>query len=90
MAGIPEFDKRGRNRLRPFLWGGAAVLLLLPAIAMRLGAPGVDWSMGDFIAMAPDVVFAELTALREKSAAEAGADEAAKQRALGARRLARA
>lgn len=44
---------------------------------------------GDFIAMAPPVVFKELTTLREKSAAEAGADEAAKQRALGARRMAR-
>jgi hypothetical protein len=44
---------------------------------------------GDFIAMAPPVVFAELRALREKSAAEAGPDDAARQRALGARRVVR-
>jgi hypothetical protein len=43
--------RRGRNRLRPFIWGGAAMLLLLPAIAMRLGADGVDWDATDFIAM---------------------------------------
>lgn len=52
MAGIPTFDaRRGRNRLRPFIWGGAACLLLLPAVAMQLGAPGVLWTAGDFIAM---------------------------------------
>lgn len=44
---------------------------------------------GDFIAMATPVVFKELTALREKSAAEAGTDEDAKKRALGGRRVAR-
>ena len=52
MASTPTFDKRrGRNRLRPFIWGGAAVLLLLPAIAMQLGAPGVVWTASDFIVM---------------------------------------
>lgn len=30
-------------------WGGAVVLLTLPFIAMQLQAPGVDWSVGDFI-----------------------------------------
>jgi len=42
----------GRNRLRPWIWGGAAVLLLLPALAMRLfpGA-GVDWNGMDFVVM---------------------------------------
>ena len=39
------------NRLRPFLWGGAACLLLLPAIAMQLGAEGVHWTMLDFVVM---------------------------------------
>lgn len=43
--------RRGRNRLRPFIWGGAACLLLLPALAMQLGADGVVWTAGDFIAM---------------------------------------
>lgn len=37
-----------RNRLRPVVWGGAALLLLLPAIAMRLHADGVDWNGRDF------------------------------------------
>ncbi|MBE2216316.1 MAG: DUF1080 domain-containing protein [Opitutaceae bacterium] len=48
-----------------------------------------EGNAGDFIAMAPAIVFDELTAFREKSAAAAGADEAAKQRALTARRIAR-
>lgn len=39
-----------RNRLRPWVWGGAALLLLLPAIAMRMHASGVDWDARDFIA----------------------------------------
>src|SRR6476469_5324261 len=30
-------------------WGGAVVLLTLPFIAMQLQAPGVDWTLGDFI-----------------------------------------
>lgn len=53
MATTPDTSdsRRGRNRLRPFTWGTAAVLLLLPAVAMQLGAPGVDWSAGDFVAM---------------------------------------
>ena len=33
------------------MWGSAAVLLALPAIAMQLNASGVDWSAGDFIVM---------------------------------------
>ena len=39
------------NRLRPFIWGTAAVLLLLPAVAMQLGNTGVNWTAEDFIAM---------------------------------------
>ena len=31
------------------MWGSAAVLLALPAIAMRFNAGEVDWSAGDFI-----------------------------------------
>lgn len=44
---------------------------------------------GDFIAMDMAVVFDELTAMREKAAAEAGTDTAARERALGARRITR-
>ena len=52
MAGTHSFDtRRGRNRLLPFLWGGAACLLLLPALAMRLGASGVVWTASDFMTM---------------------------------------
>lgn len=38
-----------RNRWRPLIWGVAAFLLLLPAIAMQF-TPEVDWTAGDFIA----------------------------------------
>ena len=52
MADTHSFDtRRGHNRLRPLLWGGAACLLLLPAVAMRLGAPGVAWTASDFMVM---------------------------------------
>ena len=37
------------NRLRIVVWGGAAALLALPAIAMRFHAGGVDWIAMDFI-----------------------------------------
>lgn len=33
------------------VWGGAAALLLVPLAAMRLGAPGVHWTPGDFLVM---------------------------------------
>jgi lysylphosphatidylglycerol synthetase-like protein (DUF2156 family) len=42
-------DTRG-NRLRPWIWGTAAALLLLPAVAMQF-TPEVDWTAGDFVAM---------------------------------------
>ena len=42
--------RRG-NRLRPFIWGTAACLLLLPAVAMRFENTGVNWSAGDFMVM---------------------------------------
>lgn len=42
-------SKRG---LRPLIWGGAACLLLLPALAMRLyPQAGVDWTALDFAVM---------------------------------------
>lgn len=40
---------RGRSRVRLFVWGAAAVLLLLPAIAMQSGAEGVHWTGSDFV-----------------------------------------
>lgn len=51
MASNPtSHTPRGRNRLRPLIWGAAAVLLLLPAVAMRFTAE-VDWNATDFIVM---------------------------------------
>ena len=41
---------RGRSRLRPLIWGAAASLLLLPALAMRFTAE-VDWTASDFMVM---------------------------------------
>ena len=42
--------KRG-NRVRWAIWGGAAILLLLPAIAMQFSGTGVVWGLEDFIVM---------------------------------------
>jgi hypothetical protein len=40
------------NRLRPFIWGGAALLLSLPAIAMTFFQDaGVNWTALDFAVM---------------------------------------
>lgn len=45
-------DRSGtRATWRMVLWGGLAILLLLPALAMSLGAQGVDWSASDFVIM---------------------------------------
>lgn len=43
-------QQRGGNRLRPFIWGGAAILLLVPWVAMRFTTE-VDWTGADFVAM---------------------------------------
>lgn len=52
MTGTAMIDPdRRRNRLRPYIWGAAACLLLLPAVAMQLRAPSVHWSASDFIVM---------------------------------------
>lgn len=41
-----------RNGLRPFIWGAAACLLLLPAIAMLVFPDsGVQWTGFDFVVM---------------------------------------
>jgi hypothetical protein len=43
---------RRRNGLRPYVWGAAAGLLLLPALAMRFfPAGGVSWTGFDFLLM---------------------------------------
>ena len=44
---------RGRNGQgwRIVAWGGAAIVLLLPLVAMGLGAPGVHWTGSDFAVM---------------------------------------
>lgn len=42
--------RRG-NPMRWLTWGGAAVLLSLPAIAMRMHVEGVDWTGSDFVVM---------------------------------------
>lgn len=55
MKGTTMTGKNGATRsnsLRPFVWGGAACLLLLPALAMRLyPQAGVDWTALDFAVM---------------------------------------
>lgn len=40
-----------RGTWRAMLWGGLAILLALLALAMSLGAEGVDWSPSDFVIM---------------------------------------
>lgn len=37
------------NRWRLFGWGAAVALVLAPLVAMRLDAPGVNWTLGDFL-----------------------------------------
>lgn len=41
--------RRRRNRLRWAIWGAAAGLLLVPAVAMRVGTEGWDWNAFDFV-----------------------------------------
>ena len=40
-----------RGIWRVLMWGGLAILLALPALAMSLGAEGVDWDARDFLIM---------------------------------------
>ncbi len=39
----------GGSRLRLIGWGVAVAVVLAPLVAMQLGAPGVDWTLSDFI-----------------------------------------
>jgi hypothetical protein len=49
MTGATMMQGGGRrNGLRPVVWGGAAVLLLLPAVAMQFAGSGVNWTGSDF------------------------------------------
>lgn len=58
MAGHAERVEARGNRPRPWVWGGAAALLALPAIAMRFRASGVDWSATDFLVFGAMLVVA--------------------------------
>lgn len=49
-TGADKLGRRGGSRWTLFLWGGAALLLLLPFIAMRFTTE-VDWGAEDFIVM---------------------------------------
>ena len=51
MTSRMEHGARRRNRWSLAIWGTAAGLLLVPAIAMRFPGSGVDWSAADFIVM---------------------------------------
>ena len=53
MTGSMAIGNGGRgNRLRPFVWGAAGGLLLLPALAMQLFPQGgVNWTGLDFLVM---------------------------------------
>ncbi len=50
MAAVMNGNARRSNRLRVAVWGTAAVLLLLPLIAMRFTSE-VNWEVGDFLVM---------------------------------------
>lgn len=63
MATTPVTDpRRGRNRFRSLIWGAAAILLLLPAIAMQFTSE-VNWTGSDFAVMG--VMLAAVCALYE-------------------------
>lgn len=52
MAGATMIGGGGRgNALRPWVWGGAAGLLLLPLVAMQFPGSGVAWTGMDFAVM---------------------------------------
>lgn len=50
MASNMHNDRARRNRWSLLVWGLAALLLLLPAVAMQFTAD-VNWGVGDFIVM---------------------------------------
>lgn len=50
MTGNLQDESARRNRWSMAIWGFAALMLMLPAVAMQFTAD-VDWSLGDFIVM---------------------------------------
>lgn len=50
-AQMQQGNTRRGNPWRLAIWGTAAGLLLLPAIAMQLGVEGVLWTASDFVVM---------------------------------------
>lgn len=51
MAQDMNRTSNARGTWRVLMWSGLAILLALPALAMSLGAEGVDWSASDFVIM---------------------------------------
>lgn len=49
--------QRGKSRWRLMMWGGAAILLLAPAVAMQFTAE-MNWGAEDFVAFAALLVAA--------------------------------
>ena len=49
MTGPHHSSRRIDTALRILFWGAAAALLLAPALAMRAGAEGVNWTAEDFV-----------------------------------------
>ena len=50
-AQLQPGNTRKGNPWRLAVWGTAAGLLMIPAIAMQLGAEGVHWTAFDFVVM---------------------------------------
>lgn len=75
MAGQMEMRETGGNGWRVAMWGGAAGLLLIPAIAMQLTSE-VDWGPEDFITIGVMLALAcgafELTMRLTQSSAKRG------------------
>lgn len=51
MAELANGERKRRIPWRLVGWGGAALLLTIPFVAMQLDAPGVLWTASDFIFM---------------------------------------
>lgn len=51
MTSESDTRDRRRNRWSLAIWGTAAVLLSIPAIAMQFENTGFDWGPGDFVVM---------------------------------------
>ena len=49
MNGMLEGNQLRGGRVRWLVWGGALALLLMPLVAMEMGAGGVHWTAEDFL-----------------------------------------